>query len=139
MRDKKNRNDPVFVLHGSNIFLEEVFELLFGEHGLDDLEDRGLIFFVQLVDQVNLFKPWLTFHSHFLWQFAFKVYDLIHGHAEELGELLKLFHRWFADAVFQFVVVGIANAQFGGHLLLQHSLLFAYFLDRVAQLHSPMS
>ena len=34
------------------VFLEEVLELLFGKHGINDLKNGGFIFFVQLVDQV---------------------------------------------------------------------------------------
>ena len=118
-----------FILQSRYIFLEEVFELLFGEHGLNDFKNGGLVFFVQLIDQVHLFKAWLSFYGHFLWKLPFKIYDLVYCHPEKLGELLKFFYRWFADTVFQFVVVGIANAQFGSHLL---SKLFAMLAERMS-------
>ena len=35
-----------FLLRWSDILLKELLEFLFGEHGIDDVHDRGLIFSV---------------------------------------------------------------------------------------------
>lgn len=40
-------------LQCNNVFLKEVFKLLFGEHGIDDLKNNGSAFFVKLVDHID--------------------------------------------------------------------------------------
>jgi hypothetical protein len=49
--------------------------------------------------------------------------------------LLKFFYGGLAAAVFQLVVIRLANAELSSHLLLQQAFLLSYYFDDVADMH----
>ncbi|HAC14394.1 MAG TPA: hypothetical protein DCE78_00395 [Bacteroidetes bacterium] len=63
-----NRNPRTPGLSASQcgyVLLKELLKLLFGEHGVDDLEDGLFVFVFELVDQGQLLEAGFLFQTHF--------------------------------------------------------------------------
>ena len=96
--------------------MKEIFELLIGKHGINDLKNNGAVVLIQLIDQVDLLKVGLILNGY-ICGLGIEVYDLVNGHPEIAGKALQLIDGNVAGIVLYLVIAGIRNVYFRGQLL----------------------
>lgn len=109
-KKQEARHSPGFCfLKRSNILIKEVLELFIGKHFINELEDRLIVLFIELLGQPHLLHGSFIFDHYLLRHLPIIVNDLISGQVKELRHFLQFLHGEVACSLFDLTVRGLID------------------------------